>query len=183
MDRCRSLALAVFVLATAHAVAAPVPPGIIILGTPSPSAAPPVQRTQTVRPKLPTVTVDADAAGREPFLFSTYLTTTTGFVTVPIPAGYRLIIEEVNTIADTGGAAGAIQPFVVLDTTVGSTNALLFYALTQSQTLAGQYGSDFVTKAYADSLQVVEAMSGATANAYFDVTVTISGHLIADTAP
>jgi hypothetical protein len=122
---------------------------------------------------------DQDNAARGAFQYSVDLNITgPTTMAVPIPAGYRLVVDfiAINGTAQAGG--GGIQPSVVLSSTVGSTTpASYYFPVQQSAVIPVQYQTTQPATIYADSLGLALAYSGY-APAYLVLHVAVSGHLI-----
>lgn len=100
------------------------------------------------------------------------------FTPVTLPAGKRLVIQNVSLsgAAETTGAD--IQPIVILGSTLGSGSTnLRYFAPNQSGTVPGQYFGDFETTLYADTLEVGPAFAGYTPN-FLAFNVVITGYLV-----
>jgi len=133
---------------------------------------------------LPKPFVDADVAGREPFQATVQLNISGNVVAaVTIPAGKRLVVDEVNIAGDAASSTGPIQPIIlayVNQTANGQSN--FYYSVAPSALVSGQYYSDFPVKLYADSLSFGLGFSGYSPS-YLGMIINVSGHLIATTAP
>jgi hypothetical protein len=174
-----SLAMAVCLAASPCAMAGP--GGITLVGAPDFAAS--VPATRTPAPKNPTPIVDIDAAGREPFQANVQLSLSAGSVSVPIPAGKRLIVEHIAAVAFANSANGAIQPLVVAYVTQAGSAAINFeYVMNPYQLLSYQFSLAQQVTLYADTLTIGLGYAGSTP-ANLDEGVSISGHLITVAAP
>jgi hypothetical protein len=100
------------------------------------------------------------------------------YTPVAIPAGKRLVIQNVSLsgAAQTGGAY--VQPIIILNSTLGSgAPNLRYFAPSQSTTVPGQYYSDFQTTVYADKLEAGPAFSGFTPT-FLSFNLVITGYLV-----
>jgi hypothetical protein len=164
-----------------HALAAP--PGVTVLGARTQNSSAATAAAPAMRPVVVRTVVDADVAGREPFQAQISLSASSPSAIVTVPEGKRLIIEEINVAGAATSTSGPIQPIVLAYTTVaGFPQQDFYYGISQSTTVGGQYYSDFPVKLYADSLEFGLGFSGFSPT-YLGMYVTISGHLIAETAP
>lgn len=102
------------------------------------------------------------------------------YTTVAIPAGMRLVIDYVSISGAAQTAHGAIQPIVILNTTVaGNGGQNLFYFAPQNTSfwLPTQFYMTQKTTIFADTLLVGPAFAGFSPT--FDIlSVVISGHLV-----
>ena len=173
---------ALALLASGSALAAP--HGITVLG--APAASPAAQTGTHARPaaKAPTVTVDYDAPGRDSFQASVSLSLSSPIASIAIPAGYRLIVEEVNIAGSAGGTSGPVQPIVLTYPATAAHGQSSYYFSTNPATLlAGvedQFYADFPVHQYAETFSVGLGYAGYTPS-YIDFNVSVSGHLIAIT--
>jgi hypothetical protein len=99
------------------------------------------------------------------------------YTSVPIPAGKRLVIQDVSLSGAAQTAGSYIQPIIILDLTLSGNNNLRYFAPNQSTTTPGQYYADFPTTAYADQLNVSPAFAGYTPT-FDSFNVVITGYLI-----
>ena len=183
----RRAALAAPLALAAFAAAAAEPHGITILGAPPQQAAAQTPGASRARlPKLPTVTVDADQAGRAPYQAQAFLSFSSPIASFTIPAGYRLVVEEVNIAGSAGGGTGPTQPIVLTYPTTAANGRLSYYYGPNPATILSgvenQFYADYPVHQYAESYSVGLGYAGYTPN-FMDFYVTVSGHLIAITAP
>ena len=100
------------------------------------------------------------------------------FTPVSIPAGQRLVIQDISLsgAAQTNGTD--VQPIVIFATTLGSdAQNLRYFAPIQDATVPGQYYQDFATTMYADTLSISPAFSGYTPT-FMSFNVVITGYLV-----
>ena len=99
------------------------------------------------------------------------------FTTIPIPAGKRLVVQNVNM----SGAAQAnpyVVPIVLFVSTLGSGPSVYHYfALPQNLQDFTQYYEDKQTTIYADQLNVSPAFAGFTPS-FMVFNVTVEGYLV-----
>jgi len=158
------------------------PPGVVVLGAPTVSA-PAEVYGKTLRPRAPLATVDADAAGREPFQATVTLNISGSLVaTVTIPAGKRLVVDNINVAGDATSSSGPIQPIVLAYTGQAGAPMVDYYYSISGSTVPGQFYSNFPVTLYADTLQFGLGFSGYSPS-NLGMIVNVSGHLIATTAP
>jgi hypothetical protein len=170
-------ALAATLTLLAPGAASAAMPGVTVLGVPpQPEVAAPAR--QVARVKLPTVIIDKDVAGRTPFQATASVSLANPIATYTIPAGYRLVVEEVNVAAAAGSSGGPIQPVVLTyPYTAAQGQVSMYLSPTQSTVVAGQFTQDFPVHQYAEALSVGIGYSGY--SPYFlSALVTVSGHLI-----
>lgn len=105
------------------------------------------------------------------------------YTQVTIPAGKRLIVDYVSMSGAAFSSSGAIQPIVILNTTLGTGPGNLFYfAPPANAQLPTQFYMVQPTVIYADTLFVGPAFAGFSPS--FDTfSVVISGHLVAAPTP
>ncbi len=182
-----ALALAlVSALQPAHAQSpgATLPHGIVLEGT-LPQH-PPAQTTpsMTKTAKAPTVTIDYDAAGRESFQASAFLDLTNGAVNIPIPSGYRLILEELNFSGTWIDGSSHSQTLVAtLPSTAAYGWQAYYFTSNPIAGLPNVVAADFPVRQYAETLTVALAYAGNSPPTAQYMEVTLSGHLIAIKAP
>lgn len=100
------------------------------------------------------------------------------FTTVTIPAGQRLVIQDISLsgAAQTNGAD--VQPIIIFSSTLGSeASNLRYFAPNPSVTTPGQYYADYATTLYADTLAVSPAFAGFTPT-FMAFNVVITGYLV-----
>jgi hypothetical protein len=100
------------------------------------------------------------------------------YTAVTIPAGYRLVIQDISMsgAAQTGGAD--VQPIILFSSTLGSEAAnLRYFGPSPSATTPGQYYADYATTLYADTLSVAPAFAGYTPT-FMAFNVVITGYLV-----
>jgi hypothetical protein len=100
------------------------------------------------------------------------------FTPVTIPAGKRLVVQDVSLsgAAQTGGAY--VQPIIILSATLGSGPANLhYYAPIQDPNVPGQFYADFQTTVYADTLNASPAFAGFTPT-FMSFNLVITGYLV-----
>jgi hypothetical protein len=100
------------------------------------------------------------------------------YTPVTIPAGKRLVVQNV-TLSGAAQTAGAyIQPVIILSSTINSGTANLYYfGPNPSATAPGQYYADMPTTIYADTLEVGPAFAGYTPT-FLSFNVVITGYLV-----
>ncbi len=131
----------------------------------------------------PTLVQNTDEPARAPFQTTVSLnfSTSTLFVSVPIPSGKRLVIDYVSVSGAAASNSGAIQPVIILESSVAGSPSVNYYLQqTQSPLVTSQYASAGPMTIYSDSLAVAFAYSGfaPTAPGFAVFNVCISGHLI-----
>jgi hypothetical protein len=182
----RRAALAAPLALLAFAAAAAEPHGITILGAPPQQPAAQTPAGAHATRKLPTVTVDADAAGRAPYQAQALLSLASPVASFTIPAGYRLVVEEVNIGGTAGGGTGPTQPIVLAYPYTAANGQVPYYFATNPSTIVSgienQYYADFPVHQYAESYGVGLGFAGYPPS-FMSFNVTVSGHLIAITAP
>jgi hypothetical protein len=100
------------------------------------------------------------------------------YTPVAIPAGQRLVIQNVslNGAAQTNGAY--VQPIILLTSTLGTdASNTRYFGPNPSGTAPGQYYADYPTTFYADALQVGPAFAGYTPT-FMSFNVVITGYLV-----
>ncbi len=105
------------------------------------------------------------------------------YTPVTIPAGYRLVIQNVSLsgAAQTNGAY--VQPIILFSTTLGSNPAnLRYFGPLEDPQVSGQYYADYETTMYADTLSVAPAFAGYTPT-FMAFNVVITGYLVAPPPP
>jgi len=100
------------------------------------------------------------------------------FTPITIPAGKRLVVQNVNLSGDAQTAGAYVVPIVILYSTLGSGPSILHYfAPNPSVTDPSQFYEDKQTTIYADTLKVAPAFAGFYPTSMsFDVTIT--GYLV-----
>jgi hypothetical protein len=105
------------------------------------------------------------------------------FTAVTIPAGYRLVIQNVSLSGAAQTNGSYVQPIVIFSTTLGANSAnLRYFGPSPSATVPGQYYGDFETTMYADTLEVSPAFAGFTPT-FMAFNVVITGYLVAPPPP
>jgi hypothetical protein len=105
------------------------------------------------------------------------------FTSVTIPAGMRLVVQDVSFsgAAQTNGAD--VQPIIIFSATLGAGSAnLRYFAPNPSATVPGQYYGDYPTTLYADTLEVSPAFAGFTPT-FMSFNVVITGYLVNVSVP
>jgi hypothetical protein len=100
------------------------------------------------------------------------------YTTVTIPAGQRLVIQDVSLsgAAQTNGAY--VQPIILFSSTLGSDPAnVRYFAPNPSATDPGQYYADYNTTMYADTLELGPGFAGYTPT-FMSFSVVITGYLV-----
>jgi hypothetical protein len=100
------------------------------------------------------------------------------YTSVAIPAGKRLVVQDVSLsgAAETDGPY--VQPIIILSSVINSGTANLHYfGPNPSFTDPGQYYADMQTTIYADSLEVGPAFAGYTPT-FLSFNVVITGYLV-----
>jgi hypothetical protein len=103
------------------------------------------------------------------------------YTSVAIPAGKRLVIQNVSVTGAAESTSGPIQPItIILATLNGSSSTgtnLHYFAPPQNNQLSTQYYGTYQTTIYADSLAVGPAFAGFSPT--FDTfNVVITGYLV-----
>jgi hypothetical protein len=100
------------------------------------------------------------------------------FTTVTIPAGQRLVIQNVSLSGAAQTSGTDVQPIIILSSTLGSdASNLRYFAPTPSATVPGQYYADYPTTLYADTLALSPAFAGFTPT-FMAFNVVITGYLV-----
>lgn len=100
------------------------------------------------------------------------------YTPVTIPAGQRLVIQNVSLSGAAQTSGAYVQPIVVIKTTLGTDAAnLRYFAPNPSATTPGQYYADYSTTLYADTLAVSPAFAGYTPT-FLAFNVVITGYLV-----
>jgi hypothetical protein len=100
------------------------------------------------------------------------------FTSVAIPAGKRLVIQNVSLSGAAQTSGSYVQPIVILSSTLNSgASNLRYFAPNPSVTAPGQYYADVQTTLYADTLQVSPAFAGYTPS-FMSFNVVITGYLV-----
>jgi hypothetical protein len=100
------------------------------------------------------------------------------YTAVPIPAGQRLVIQDISLsgAAQTNGAY--VQPIILFSSTLGTeASNLRYFGPSPSATTPGQYYADYPTTLYADTLSVGPAFAGYTPT-FMSFNVVITGYLV-----
>ena len=97
---------------------------------------------------------------------------------IPIPAGKRLVVQNVNLSGAATTAGAYVQPIVILDATIGTAPYTLhYYAPSRSVADLTQWYEDKQTTVYADTLAVGPAFAGYTPT-FMAFNVVITGYLV-----
>ena len=140
-------------------------PNVSIAGTPTVSIA----GTPTVR--------NADEPGRGAFQTSVTVGFGQGLVSVPIPAGTRLVIDYVAIHGNASGP-GAVVPTILFESSINSQPSVNYYiSPVQIDPTIDQWRSSEQVKIYADSLAMGVGYAGVVPTT-LSFVVDISGHLI-----
>ena len=100
------------------------------------------------------------------------------FTSVPIPAGQRLVIQDISLSGAAQTTGSYVQPIVIVSAVLGSAAAnLRYFAPNPSVVAAGQYYGDYPTTIYADTLEVSPAFAGYTPT-FLSFNVVITGYLV-----
>ena len=100
------------------------------------------------------------------------------YTPVAIPAGKRLVVQEVSMSGAATSLNGAVQPINILNAQLnGQTAVLQYYAPPQDAQITGQFYANWQTTLYADTLSVGPAYSGFEPN-FDSFNVVIIGYLI-----
>ena len=100
------------------------------------------------------------------------------FTPVTIPAGYRLVIQDVSLSGAAQTTGAYVQPIAILSSTLSSEAAnLRYFAPNPSATVPGQYYGDYPTTIYADTLEVSPAFAGFTPS-FMSFNIVITGYLV-----
>ncbi|MGA3373033.1 MAG: hypothetical protein ABSC48_14850 [Terracidiphilus sp.] len=100
------------------------------------------------------------------------------FTPVTIPAGQRLVIQDVSLSGAAQTTGTDVQPIIIFSSTLGSAAAnLRYFAPNPSATVPGQYYGDYPTTLYADTLEVSPAFAGYTPS-FMSFNVVITGYLV-----
>jgi hypothetical protein len=100
------------------------------------------------------------------------------FTTVTIPAGQRLVIQDISLSGAAQTSGAYVQPIVILSSTLGAGAAnLRYFGPNPSATDPGQYYADYPTTLYADTLEVSPAFAGYTPT-FMSFNVVITGYLV-----
>ena len=100
------------------------------------------------------------------------------YTPVTIPAGQRLVIQNVSLSGAAQTSGAYVQPIVLLSSTLGSNPAnLRYFAPRPAATDPTQYYGDFPTTLYADTLEVSPAFAGYTPT-FLAFNVVITGYLV-----
>jgi hypothetical protein len=105
------------------------------------------------------------------------------YTQVTIPAGYRLVIQNVSLSGAAQTAGTDVQPIILFSSSLGTAAAnLRYFGPSPSATVPGQYYADIPTTLYADTLAVAPAFSGYTPT-FMSFNVVITGYLVNLTPP
>lgn len=97
---------------------------------------------------------------------------------VTIPAGKRLVVQNVSLSGAAQTEGAYVQPIVILSATLGTGTANLnYFGPNPSATVPGQYYASVPTTIYADKLEVGPAFSGFTPT-FMVFNVVITGYLV-----
>lgn len=100
------------------------------------------------------------------------------YTPVTIPAGKRLVVQDVSLSGAAQTAGSYVQPIIILGATLGSGALNLhYYAPIEDVKVPGQFYSDFQTTVYADTLEVGPAFSGFDPT-FMSFSVVITGYLV-----
>ena len=100
------------------------------------------------------------------------------FTAVTIPAGQRLVIQDVSLSGAAQTTGTDVQPIIIFSSTLGTEAAnLRYFAPNPSATVPGQYYADYPTTLYADTLEVSPAFAGFTPS-FMSFNVVITGYLV-----
>lgn len=100
------------------------------------------------------------------------------YTPVTIPAGKRLVIENVNLSGAAQTDGPYVQPIVLISAALGSGSTNNHYfGPNPSTTDSTQYYADYSSKFYADTLYVSPAFAGFTPT-FMVFNVVISGYLV-----
>jgi len=100
------------------------------------------------------------------------------YTSVTIPAGQRLVIQNVSLSGAAQTSGAYLQPIVILSSTLGAEPAnLRYFAPRPSATDPTQYYDDFSTTLYADTLAVGPAFAGYSPT-FLAFNVVITGYLV-----
>ncbi len=100
------------------------------------------------------------------------------FTSVAIPAGKRLVVQNVSLSGAAQTDGSYVQPIIILSSSIGSGAAnLRYFAPNPSVTAPGQYYADVQTTLYADTLEIGPAFAGYTPT-FMSFNVVITGYLV-----
>ena len=100
------------------------------------------------------------------------------FTPVTIPAGKRLVVQDVSLSGAAQTDGPYVQPIIILSATLGSgTPNLHYYAPIQDPNVPGQFYADFQTTVYADTLNAAPAFAGFTPT-FMSFNLVITGYLV-----
>ena len=100
------------------------------------------------------------------------------YTPVTIPAGKRLVIQNVSLSGAAQTLGAYVQPIVILNASINSAPANLYYfGPNPSATDPGQYYLNAPTTIYADTLSVGPAFAGYTPT-FLSFNVVITGYLV-----
>lgn len=99
------------------------------------------------------------------------------FTPVPIPTGYRLLVQYVSLSGATQTSGAYVQPIIILGSNVnGGPQTLYYFVPPESTAVPGQYYMSQPTAIYADSLVASPAFAGFTPT-FMSFNFVISGVL------
>jgi hypothetical protein len=128
---------------------------------------------------------DADVL-QNAFAFSTTINAITNFnyTLIPIPAGKRLVVQNVNMSGAAASTSGPyVVPIVLFSSTLGSGPSVNHYfAPPQNLQDSEQFYEDAQTTMYADTLYVSPAFAGFTPT-FMVFNVTVTGYLVSAPPP
>lgn len=100
------------------------------------------------------------------------------YTPVAIPAGKRLVVQNVNLSGAATTSGAYVVPIVILSSTIGSGTAnLSYFSPNPYVTDPSQFYEDKQTTVYADTLQVAPAFAGFTPT-FMEFNVVITGYLV-----
>jgi hypothetical protein len=100
------------------------------------------------------------------------------YTSVAIPAGKRLVIQDVSLSGAAQTAGPYVQPIIILNSTLGTgPSNLRYFAPSQSTVDPGQFYADVATTLYADTLGVGPAFAGYDPT-FLSFNVVITGYLV-----
>jgi hypothetical protein len=100
------------------------------------------------------------------------------FTTVTIPAGQRLVIQDISLSGAAQTNGPYVQPIILFSSTLGTDAAnLRYFGPSPSATDPGQYYADYPTTLYADTLSVSPGFAGYTPT-FMSFNVVITGYLV-----
>src|SRR5271165_6073727 len=100
------------------------------------------------------------------------------YTPVAIPAGKRLVVQNVSLSGAAQTAGAYVQPIIILNASINSGPAVLrYYGPNPSATDPGQYYADMQSTLYADTLSVGPAFAGYDPT-FLSFNVVITGYLV-----